>query len=65
MAHKLAMASPHVVADAVSAADFPQLVQRYDVMAVPRVIVNEKSVFEGAPSERDFVAGVIEAAAQD
>ena len=56
MAHQLAIQSPWVSADMVSANEFPHLTHRYDVMAVPKIVVNEGTVqFEGALPEREFV----------
>jgi len=54
-AHQLAMVSDRVTADLVVANDFPHLAQRYDVMAVPKVVMNDKVSFEGALPEQEFV----------
>lgn len=62
-AHKFAMASEHVRADMVAVGEFPQLSQRYQVMAVPKTVINETTSFEGAVSEDIFLQRVLEAAA--
>ena len=49
------MASPRVTGDVVVANDFPHLAQRYDVMAVPKVVMNDRVSFEGALPEQEFV----------
>ena len=61
-AHKFAMASEHVRADMVAAGEFPQLSQRYQVMAVPKTVINETASFEGAVPEDTFLQRVLEAA---
>ncbi len=48
LAHQLAIANEHVRADMVESAEFPELVQRYEVSGVPRTVVNERPAFEGA-----------------
>ena len=57
------MASEHVRADMVAVGEFPQLSQRYQVMAVPKTVINETTSFEGAVSEDIFLQRVLEAAA--
>ncbi|MEZ5541435.1 MAG: FAD-dependent oxidoreductase [Pseudomonadota bacterium] len=53
LAHQLAVASAQVRADMVDAAEFPQLVNRYDVHGVPLTVVNGRRGFEGAlPAEQ-------------
>jgi glutaredoxin-like protein len=61
--HMLALGSEKVVADMVMATEFPQLSQRYGVMAVPKVVINETRSFEGAVPEDLFVQQVVSAAA--
>jgi predicted DsbA family dithiol-disulfide isomerase len=57
------MAGPRVTADLVVANDFPHLAQRYDVMAVPKVVMNDTVSFEGALPEADFVKALQDAVA--
>jgi len=52
----MAMASPRVTADVVVANDFPQLAERYDVTAVPKVVIDGAASFVGALPEAEFVA---------
>jgi alkyl hydroperoxide reductase subunit AhpF len=59
----MAIASPHITAQCIDAAEFPELSQRYQVMAVPKIVINDAVEFEGALPERDFLAAVLRAAA--
>jgi len=61
-AHMLALASDKITAAMVMAPEFPHLANRYGVMAVPKVIINEKVNFEGAVPEEEFVNFLIQAA---
>ncbi len=60
-AHKFAVASPYIRADMVMAPDFPELSERYEVMAVPTVVINDTVRFEGAIPEEEFAAKILEA----
>lgn len=60
LAHKIAYESEMVKADVVNAQEFPQLAQRYNVFAVPKIVVNETIQFEGALPEEKFVAKTLE-----
>ena len=51
LAHQLAVASPNVRADMVEAQEFPHLSIKYQVMGVPRTVINEKAHIEGAAPE--------------
>ena len=51
LAHHLAVASPLVRADMVEATEFPQLAIKYQVMGVPRTVINETVHIEGAAPE--------------
>ncbi len=58
----MAIESPYVTADVVEASEFPQLVQQYRIMGVPKTVVNESVEFEGALPEPRFVQQVMKAA---
>ncbi len=60
----MALASARVRAEIVEVAEFPDLAQRYDVYAVPKVVLNDTLAFEGALSEAAFVQYVGAAAQQ-
>jgi predicted DsbA family dithiol-disulfide isomerase len=51
LAHKLAIESDQVQADAVEAIEFPHLAIKYNVRGVPRIVINETIQIEGAMPE--------------
>jgi glutaredoxin-like protein len=59
VAHKLAVESDFVRADAIDGSEFPQLAQKYAVMGVPKIIINEKTEFVGAFNEDLFAEYVL------
>jgi glutaredoxin-like protein len=59
LAHRLAYASPQVTADAVEVTEFPELGERYQVMGVPRTVIDEVVHVEGAVPEGMLVAKLI------
>jgi glutaredoxin-like protein len=61
LAHRMAIASPMVRADMVEAQEFPHLVTRYQVMGVPRTVINESAHIEGAAPEPMVLAKLREA----
>jgi alkyl hydroperoxide reductase subunit F len=48
VANQFAFINENIRADMVEAQEFPQLVQRYNVSAIPKTIINEVHSFEGA-----------------
>jgi hypothetical protein len=61
LAHRLAMASDLVTADMVEATEFPHLLNRYQVQAVPLTVINETIRIEGAAPEARVVEKILEA----
>ncbi len=59
VAHKLAIESDFVKADVIDSSEFPQLAQKYSVMGVPKIVINEKVEFVGAFSEDLFAEHVL------
>jgi predicted DsbA family dithiol-disulfide isomerase len=57
----MSIASDHVRSECVEATEFPELSQRYQVMAVPKIVINDRVEFEGAIPESDFVNAVLQA----
>jgi glutaredoxin-like protein len=51
LAHKLAMESDLIRGDMIEATEFPHLSMKYDVMGVPRTVINEDIHIEGAVPE--------------
>ena len=63
LAHQMAVASPMVRADMVEAQEFPHLSIKYQVMGVPRTVINETAHIEGAAPEPMVLEKVREALA--
>ena len=62
LAQHMSIASDRVRSECVEANEFPELSQRYQVMAVPKIVINDRVEFEGAIPELDFVNAVLQAA---
>ncbi|GBC69051.1 NADH dehydrogenase [archaeon HR01] len=58
-AHQMALENEAVTADMIEAIEFPHLAQRYEVMAVPKVVINDTVSFEGALPEGHFLEHVL------
>ena len=59
VAHKLAVESNMIRADIIDSNEFPTLAQKYSVMGVPKIVINEKVEFMGAFSEDLFAEHVV------
>jgi glutaredoxin-like protein len=59
LAHRLAIASDRVTAEAIDATEFPELADRYHVQGVPRTVVNDAVHIEGAVPESLLMAELI------
>ena len=55
LANAMAIESPRVRSDCVSAQEFPELSERYQVRSVPRTIANESHAFDGSAPEAEFL----------
>ncbi len=65
-AHQLAMENENIQAEMIEATEFSDLSMKHNVMAVPKVVINDgKIIFEGALPEPYFVQKVIEAISKD
>lgn len=65
LAHRFALASPLVRADAIDADDFPELARRYHAERQLRTIVNETVMLTGAVDEAYLLRAVEEAATEE
>ena len=65
LAQHMAVASDKVRATAIEATEFPELSRAYRVMAVPKIVMNDRVQFEGALPEKDFLAAVLKAAGSE
>jgi len=61
LAHKMALESELVTGDMVEAIEFPHVSNKYQVMGVPRTVINEDFFLEGAAPEAMLMAKVREA----
>jgi predicted DsbA family dithiol-disulfide isomerase len=61
LAQHMAIASERVRTECIEVTEFPELAQRYSVMAVPKIVINDKLGFEGAVPEKDFLGAVLQA----
>ena len=62
MAHQFSRANPKMIdAEMIESMEFPELSEKYSVMAVPKVVINEDVGFEGALPEKVFLYKVKEA----
>jgi glutaredoxin-like protein len=59
VAHKLAIESDLVKADVIETSEFPDLAMKYNVIGVPKIIINEKIEFVGAFNEDLFAEHVL------
>ncbi len=62
LAQHMAVASERVSATAIEATEFPELSRSYRVMAVPKIVINDRVEFEGALPEPQFLEAVLRAA---
>ncbi len=61
MSHKFAYVSDYIRGDMVEAMEFPVLANQYNVMAVPRTVINDRAYLEGAAPENMFIDKILEA----
>ncbi len=59
VAHKLAIESDLVKADVIESSEFPELAMKYNVIGVPKIIINDKVEFVGAFNEDLFAEHVL------
>lgn len=59
LAHRLALASPLVTATAWSVIEFPDLIRRYKVTGVPKIVVDTGVELLGAQPETAFVDAIL------
>jgi glutaredoxin-like protein len=64
IAHKLAIESDMVKADVIESSEFPDLAMKYNVIGVPKIVMNEKVEFVGAFNEDLFAEHVVLGALQ-
>ena len=60
-AHQIAMENDLITADMIESIEFPELAEKYMVMGVPKVVMNDVYYFEGALPEKYYIQKVMEA----
>jgi predicted DsbA family dithiol-disulfide isomerase len=61
LAQHMTVASDRVRSTVIEATEFPELSRAYQVMGVPKVVINDRVQFEGAVPEQDFLGAVLQA----
>jgi len=59
LSHQFAIESDFIRSDMVEVTEFPHLAQKYAVMGVPKVVINDKIEFVGALPEEHFLEHVL------
>lgn len=60
--YRFAIANPKIRAIVVNAAEYPKIAKKYNVYAVPKVIINDRVSFEGALSDEQIVKYILRGA---
>ncbi len=60
-AHKFAVANENVTSKMIEAIEYPKLAEKYGVMAVPKIVINDEVQFEGAVPDHIFAQHVLQA----
>jgi glutaredoxin-like protein len=58
LANRLAVESPLVTATAIDATEFPDLVRKYNVNGVPKIVINDTQSILGVASEDDVITAI-------
>ncbi len=61
LAQHMSVASDRVRSTVIEATEFPELSRAYQVMGVPKIVINDRVQFEGALPEHDFLSAVLQA----
>ncbi len=62
LAHQFAMESKFITGSMIESSEFMQLSEKFKVMAVPKIVINDDVSFEGAQPEEKFLEYVMNAA---
>ena len=61
----MAIENPKITAAVIEAQEFPDLARYYQVMAVPKTVINNRVQFVGAVPERTLLKWVLEAIGEE
>jgi predicted DsbA family dithiol-disulfide isomerase len=56
----MAIENAHISSEIIEANEYPELIARYAIDAVPKIVINERIELLGAQPESVFVAQVVE-----
>jgi predicted DsbA family dithiol-disulfide isomerase len=59
-AHALALANPNIRAEIIECQEFPEMAQHFQVMGVPKTVINDRAEFVGAVPDEIFVNAILE-----
>jgi glutaredoxin-like protein len=62
LAHQFALENSNIKADMVEVSEFPQLGVKYNVMGVPKIVINENIELVGLQPEQEFLRQILVAA---
>ncbi len=65
IAHQMAVENENIRADMIEAIEFPHLAQKYNVMGVPKTVINDKREIVGAIPEEMFLEEVKKALGEE
>ena len=57
----MALENHLITSDMIEALEFPHLANKYQVMAVPKIVINDSVSFDGAVPEQVFIEYVLAA----
>lgn len=60
-AHQFAFECENIRSDMIEVQEFPEIAMRYSVMAVPKIVINERTHFEGAQPPNVFISYILTA----
>lgn len=61
LAHQFAIENTNIEGDMIEVLEFRELAEKYNVLGVPKTVVNDKIAFEGAVPEPIFVQNILKA----
>ena len=61
----MALENPRITAEVIEAQEFPDLARLYQVMAVPKTVINGTVQFVGAVPEKTLLRHVLEAIGEE
>jgi predicted DsbA family dithiol-disulfide isomerase len=56
----MALENEHISSEIIEANEYPDLIARYAIDAVPKIVINDRIELLGAQPENTFVAQVVE-----